>query len=102
MLTAAAQKEYTIVYFTQSKIEITIFLVSLYRTSQSNLSVFLKGKNLIKGLMSDLAMFDCFCDIICTREVPYEKNKRRQKCGIVEKLFIIKLVYCFKLMTVSN
>ena len=49
-------------------------------------------------------MFDflLFFDIISKREVYGTNTKYRHKCGTVEKLFIIKPVCCFKLITVSN
>ena len=51
--------------------------------------------------MTDIAMFDCFFYCLHERSL-IRKRKGRQKCGTAEKLFIIKSVYCFKLMTVSN
>ena len=63
----------------------------------------LKRKNAITGLITDMfAMFDWVFFIICMREAPWENSKGKQKCRTVEKLFIIRSVYCFKLMTVRN
>ena len=77
--------------------------VFLYGILQSNLSVFLKRKNSITGLMNVVAMCDCFFDFISTREVSWKlKSKGRLKCGTMEKLFIIKPMYCFKLMFASD
>ena len=46
--------------------------------------------------MADTAMFDFFIITICTREVPKEKSKGKQKCVTMEKIFVINPVYCFK------
>ena len=46
--------------------------VFLYGILQSNLSVFLKRKNSITGLMNVVAMCDCFFDFISTREVSWK------------------------------
>ena len=56
---------------------------------------FSKGKefnNKFDNLHSDIWLL---FDIISARKVSMEKRKGRQKCGFMEKLFLIKLVYCF-------
>ena len=89
--------------FYQSKLKIQ-FYVTLYGTSQSNISVVLKGKNSIAGLMSDIAMFDFFYILFAREKSPTAKKKGEgwQKCGKMENLFIIKSMHCFKLINVSN
>ena len=52
--------------------------------------------------MSDIAMFNCFFTLLAQEKSQRERRKDRQKCGTMEKLFIIKPVCCFKLMTISN
>ena len=71
---AAIQKVHTDVYFIQSKIDNPILSFLIWNTAIG----FSKEieKNSIPGLMTKIAMFDCFFfHIICTREVPYEKAK---------------------------
>ena len=63
---------------------------------------FSKGKefnNKSDNLQNNIGLF---FDIICTKKISMEKSQDRQKCGFMEKLFLIKLVHCFKLMAVSN
>ena len=67
--------------------------------SDINFSKEKKFNNEFDDLHSDVWLV---FDIICTRKVSMEKSKGRQKCDFMEKLFLIKLVYRFKLMTVSN
>ena len=51
--------------------------------------------------MTDLEMFDCF--LYLDKRTPIGKKQRLGKNGgTIEKLFIVKLVFCFKLVTVSN
>ena len=73
MLTAEIQKENTIAYVTQSK---TNFNFTYTKVSQSSLSVFLRGKNKITGLMTDIAMFDCFLYYLHDRS-PIGKKQRQ-------------------------
>ena len=51
--------------------------------------------------MTDIGMLDYFL-ILFARERSHRKKQRQAKCGSIEKNFLIKLVHCFKLMTVSN
>ena len=51
--------------------------IFLYGILQSNLSVFLKRKNSITGLMNVVAMCDCFFDFISTRLFLMEIKKQR-------------------------
>ena len=44
----------------------------------------------------------CFFTLLAREKSQRERRKDRQKCGTMEKLFIIKPVFCFKLMTISN
>ena len=52
--------------------------------------------------MSDIAMFDCFYILFAREKSPTAKKKGEgwQKCGTMENL--IKSIYCFKLINVSN
>ena len=71
-----------------------LILSFLYGILQSNLSVFLKGNNSIKGLMTDIAMFDCFF-ILFVREKSHKKKATADKNVIqCKSFFIIKQVYC--------
>ena len=98
MLTAAIQKQYAIVYFTQSKIENLILSFLIWNFAIEYIS-FSKEKEFNNGFMTDIAksFFYYLQEGSLTG-----KRKGKQKSGTMEKLFIIKPVYCFKLMTLSN
>ena len=65
---------------------------------QSNLSVFLKGKNSVTGLMTDIAVFDSIL-ILVAREKSDRKKVKAGKTSAREKLFIITqpAIACSKL-----
>ena len=52
--------------------------------------------------MTDIAIIYRFFILFARVKSHRKNNIARQKNGTREKLFIVKLVYCFKLMTVSN
>ena len=87
MLTAAIQKEYTVVCFIQSKSNFKFPYMEFPYIS------FSKGKEFHNELTTDMAMLDCFLYYLHER-VPLEKGT--QKLGFMEKLFLMP-VYCLKL-----
>ena len=91
MLTAEIQKENTIAYVTQSK---TNFNFTYTKVSQSSLSVFLSGKNQITGLMTDIAMFDCFLYYLHDRS-PIGKMQRQTKIWYNWEAFYCKVGLLF-------
>ena len=83
---AAIQKENTIVYFIQSKIQNPILGLLIWNFAIESIN-FSKGKEFNNGFDDWLSDVLLFFDIICTKEVPWEKSKGRQKCGTMEKIF---------------
>ena len=65
------------------------------------ISVFLKEKNLIMNLMTYIAMLDCFLILFAQERFPWKKAKAGKTVVLLKNFFYIKLVNCFKLMTVS-
>ena len=85
---AAIQKVHTDVYFIQSKIDNPILSFLIWNTAIG----FSKEieKNSIPGLMTKIAMFDCFFFILFAREKSHRKKQRQAKTWYYGKAICYK------------
>ena len=100
-MTAAIQKEYTIVYFIQSKIKNLILSFFIWNFAIESIS-FSKGKEFNNGFSDWHRDVWLLFSYYFHERSSIGKKQRDSKMWYNVKIFIIKPVYCFNLMTVSD